>query len=211
MNPLIDNYIARSINWQTEMQSLRGILLECSLTEELKWKVPTYTFNGKNVCIIGKFRDYVVLSFMKGVLLKDVLKLLQKPGKNSRSIMIFKFTSNKEILDIEQDIKSYIYEAIEMENAGLKVGIKPTDKLDFPEELLKILNEKPDLKKAFYALTPGRQRGYNLHFSGAKQSATRTSRVIEASPKISAGLGMQDCYCGQSKRYPRCDGSHKYL
>ena len=211
MNPLIDNYIARSINWQTEMQSLRGILLECSLTEELKWKVPTYTFNGKNVCIIGKFRDYVVLSFMKGVLLKDVLKLLQKPGKNSRSIMIFKFTSNKEILNIEQDIKSYIYEAIEMEKAGLKVGIKPTDKLDFPEELLKILNEKPDLKKAFYALTPGRQRGYNLHFSGAKQSATRTSRVIEASPKISAGLGMQDCYCGQSKRYPRCDGSHKYL
>ena len=148
---------------------------------------------------------------MKGILLKDVLKLLQKPGKNSRSIMIFKFTSNKEILDIEQDIKSYIYEAIEMEKAGLKVGIKPTDKLDFPEELLKILNEKPDLKKAFYALTPGRQRGYNLHFSGAKQSATRTSRVIEASPKISAGLGMQDCYCGQSKRYPRCDGSHKYL
>ena len=211
MNPLIDNYIARSINWQTEMQSLRGILLECSLTEELKWKVPTYTFNGKNVCIIGKFRDYVVLSFMKGILLKDVLKLLQKPGKNSRSIMIFKFTSNKEILDIEQDIKSYIYEAIEMEKAGLKVGIKPTDKLDFPEELLKILNEKPDLKKAFYALTPGRQRGYNLHFSGAKQSATRTSRVIQASPKISAGLGMQDCYCGQSKRYPRCDGSHKYL
>ena len=211
MNPLINNYIARSINWQTEMQSLRGILLECSLTEELKWKVPTYTFNGKNVCIIGKFRDYVVLSFMKGVLLKDVLKLLQKPGKNSRSIMIFKFTSNKEILDIEQDIKSYIYEAIEMEKAGLKVGIKPTDKLDFPEELLKILNEKPDLKKAFYALTPGRQRGYNLHFSGAKQSATRTSRVIEASPKISAGLGMQDCYCGQSKLYPRCDGSHKYL
>ena len=211
MNPLINNYIARSINWQTEMQSLRGILLECSLTEELKWKVPTYTFNGKNVCIIGKFRDYVVLSFMKGILLKDVLKLLQKPGKNSRSIMIFKFTSNKEILDIEQDIKSYIYEAIEMEKAGLKVGIKPTDKLDFPEELLKILNEKPDLKKAFYALTPGRQRGYNLHFSGAKQSATRTSRVIEASPKISAGLGMQDCYCGQSKRYPRCDGSHKYL
>jgi len=211
MNPLIDDYIARSSNLQSVMESLRGMLLECSLTEELKWKVPTYTFNGKNVCIIGKFKEYVVLSFMKGVLLKDDLKLLQKPGENSRSIMIFKFTSNKEILDIEQDIKSCIYEAIEIEKAGLKVDIQPTDKLDFPEELLKILEEKPDLKKAFYALTPGRQRGYNLHFSGAKQSATRTSRVIEASPKILAGLGMQDCYCGQSKRYPRCDGSHKYL
>lgn len=207
MNPKVDLFLSNATNWQEEMELLRKIALDCLLTEELKWGVPCYTFQKSNVLLIGNFKKYCVLSFIKGSLLKDDANILIAPGENSQSGKVVRFTSIKEILAQEQLLKAYIFEAIEIEKAGLKIEKKDT--IDFVEELQQKLNTDFTFKTAFEALTPGRQRAYNIYFSGAKQSKTREARIESYRQRILSGYGFNDCVCGKSKRMPNCDGSHK--
>ncbi|AEV33447.1 hypothetical protein Oweho_2477 [Owenweeksia hongkongensis DSM 17368] len=159
-------------NWPEELKLLRKIVLDCGLTEESKWGVPCYTYKGANVAIVSAFKDYAALSFFKGALLSDENNLLDKPGENSQAARLFKFTKPQQIIEIEDLIKAYIFEAVEVEKAGLKVEFKK-DLEPIPEELQNRLDEDPNLQSAFYSLTPGRQRSYILHISQAKQAKTR--------------------------------------
>ena len=211
MNIKIEAFIENLNVWKPEMKRLRGILLSCGLVEEFKWNQPCYMVNKSNAILLYKLKNACALGFMKGVLLKDEYKILRKPGENSQSSMWIKLTSLKEIDKLETVLRAYIYEAIEVERAGLKVEFKAKDKLKFPEELQKVLEENEPFKKAFEALTLGRQRGYNLFFSGAKQSQTRVDRIQKNIQRILNGYGIHDCTCSHSKRMPTCDGSHKYL
>ncbi len=209
MNPVVDTFISKVKRFKPELELLRAILLECGLTEELKWHQPCYTFAGTNIIIISEFKDHCVISFLKGVLLSDTEKLLVSPGGNSQSVRFMKFTSVDRIIELEVVIKRYIFEAIEIEKAGLKVELKSDHPR--PEELIAQFEIDPEIKKTFEALTPGRQRAYNMHFADAKQSATRIARIEKFRPRILNGKGMNDCVCGMSKRMPSCDGSHKYV
>nr|WP_246717437.1 YdeI/OmpD-associated family protein [Oricola nitratireducens] len=173
------------------MAALRTILLACPLTEDFKWRSPVYTAHGGNVATVWGLKDNAALSFFKGVLLRDPEGILLAPGENSRSVRMVKFTGLAEIAAMEAVLKDYIREAVENEKAGRKVDF-PKDDLDYPEELVDRLDGDPDFRTAFEALTPGRQRGWVLHFSGAKQSATRASRIEKAAPRILAGRGMHD-------------------
>jgi len=211
MIPEVNQYIEDEAQWKEEMKLCRRLLLECGLTEEWKWKQPCYTYKNANVAIIGAFKSFCALSFFKGVLLQDTQKLLHKPGENSQSGRIFKFTDPTEILENEDLIKSYIFEAIEIEKQGLKVDFKQKKELIFPEEMDDIFNDDVEFKTAFEALTPGKKRGYNLFWTGAKQSETRKTRILKYRDRILDGKGIHDCVCGLSKRYPRCDGSHKQM
>tara|TARA_R110000868_G_scaffold4211_2_gene26428 strand:- start:33420 stop:34055 length:636 start_codon:yes stop_codon:yes gene_type:complete len=211
MNPKVDLFLSKAKNWQAEMEHLRSIVLACQLTEELKWKQPCYTFQGNNILIIGAFKDYSALLFFKGSLLQDTNNILVKPGEHTQGGRQIRFTSVAEIIEKEAVLKAYIYEAVEVEKAGLKVDYKASTAYVIPEELQKKLAIDPVFKTAFGSLTPGRQRAYNLHFSGAKQSATRESRIEKYRQQILDGKGINDCTCGLSKRMPTCDGSHKYL
>ncbi|SOE23862.1 Uncharacterized conserved protein YdeI, YjbR/CyaY-like superfamily, DUF1801 family [Spirosomataceae bacterium TFI 002] len=211
MNPQVDQYLGRLEKWQEELTILRNILLDCGLEEQYKWKQPCYAYKGTNIIIIGSFKTSCIISFFKGTLLNDPNKVLESPGENSQATKWIKFTSLKEVVDLKDTIKAYIFEAIEIEKAGLKVEMKKSKNLDLPEELLLKFKEKSAFQKAFEALTPGRQRAYNLHFTGAKQSATRTARIEKYEERILAGIGINDCTCGHTKRKPTCDGSHKYL
>ena len=210
MNSNVDAYLEKLKNFRDEIEALRAIVLECGLTEVYKWRAPCYTFNNTNILILGTFKEYCVLSFFKGALLKDENNLLVKPGENSQSTMMFKFTEVSEITKLKATIKAYIYEAIEVEKAGLKVVLKKHSDIEFVEELMTMLDENAALNSAFNALTPGRQRAYNLFFSGAKQSKTRVSRIEKYIPRILDGKGINDCVCGLSRRMPNCDGSHKH-
>ena len=172
-NPKVDGYVRKSKDWQEELQALRAIILETPLAEEVKWRVPCYTLDKKLVLFIGRFKESCVLSFAKGALLKDPRRILIQQTENSQSVHIMKFTSVQEIAKLQPVLKAYINEAIEAEKAGLKVKYKKTSEFKVSEEFQTRLDELPDLKKAFAALTPGRQRGYLLYFSSAKQSATR--------------------------------------
>lgn len=211
MNPKVDQYIAKAKKWQKEMELLRSLMLDCGLTEELKWRVPCYTYQNKNILLIGAFKNYCTLSFFKGVLLNDAENILESPGENSQSVKMMKFTNFKDITPHQARIKAYIFEAIEVEKAGLKVDLKQSTNLIFPEELISMLDQNTALKAAFESLTPGRQRGYNLHFSAPKQSQTRISRIENCMERILSGKGINDCICGHTKRPPSCDGSHKYI
>lgn len=211
MNQKVDDYIANLDEWQKEIGKLREIALDCGLTEEWKWRGPCYSFNGKNILIIGGFKSYCAFSFFKGSLLSDPYKMLVAPGENSHSAKLFKFVSIEEIRASEEIIKTYVHEAIEVEKAGLKVQFKAHTEYEVPEELESKFKEDSNFKDAFEALTPGRQKGYLLHFSSAKQSNTRTSRIEKYMPRIKEGLGFHDCVCGLSKKHPKCDGSHKSL
>jgi uncharacterized protein YdeI (YjbR/CyaY-like superfamily) len=212
MHPKVDEFLSQPENqWSAEMQTLRQIMIACGLTEEWKWRQPCYTWNGANVTILGGYKQFCGLSFFKGVLLKDPHKLLQKPGENSRSAMWIPLTSTKDIIEKADTIKSYVFEAIEVEKAGLKVPFKDNTPLERTEELSTRLEQHPALKKAFEALTPGRQRAYLLFFSAAKQAETRFARIDKYTERILMGKGMNDCICGLSKRMPNCDGSHKQL
>lgn len=193
------------------MEKLRSILLDCLLNEELKWRVPCYTFNNNNIAIIGNFKDYCCISFFKGVLLKDTDKILVSPGENSQSVKLIKFKNLDEIIQKEATVKAYIIEAIEIEKAGLKVDLKKSNELDLCLELSTELNNNKLLKTAFETLTPGRQRAYNIFFSAAKQSETRVKRIEKYKSRILKGQGINDCTCGLSKRKPNCDGSHKLI
>ncbi|WP_295122062.1 YdeI family protein [uncultured Chitinophaga sp.] len=192
MNPEVDNYFDKLDKWGKELEKLRTILLDCGLTEDLKWGSPCYSYEGSNVSIIGGLRDYCVLSFFKGVLLHDEHNLLEKPGDNTRSARVIPITSVKQITSLTPVLKAYIYEAIEIERAGLKVDFEASNELAYPEELTLKLAKNPKLKAAFAALTPGRQRGYILHFAAAKQPKTREARIDKFTPKILEGKGMND-------------------
>lgn len=211
MNPKVDDFINNATKWQPEIKQLRLLLLDCGLTEEFKWRNPCYTFQGNNVVIIGSFKEYCTLSFFKGTLLQDSNSLLNKPGENSQAVRFFKFTNVEQIIEQQSIIKAYIYEAIEIEKAGLKVIFKSNTDLELVEELQVALDKNPALKTAFQALTPGRQRAYNIYFSEAKQSQTRETRIEKCTQRILNGKGINDCICGLSKKMPNCDGSHKYI
>jgi uncharacterized protein YdeI (YjbR/CyaY-like superfamily) len=211
MNPKVDEYLGKAKKWQDELVKLREIVLDCQLVEELKWKVPCYTINGKNIVLIHAFKEYCALLFMKGSLLNDSKNILFQQTDNVQSGRQIRFTNIQEIIDLEADLKAYIFEAIEVEKAGLKIEYKKTEDFEIPEEFQIVLNENQAVKAAFEALTTGRQKGYLLHFSGAKQSATRCSRIENSIDRILKGKGLNDCTCGLSKRMPNCDGSHKQL
>lgn len=180
-------------NWQSELKALRKIVLNCNLTEELKWSFPVYTFNTKNIVIVSAFKEYVALSFFKGVLLKDKEKLLYQQGENSQTTRIMKFVNVKEITKIENTIKAYILEAIEIEKQGKKIEFKKNPE-PIPIELQQKLDTDSNFNIAFNSLTPGKQRGYIIYFSQPKQSATRSSRIEKCTEKILNGKGLQDDY-----------------
>ena len=211
MNPKINAFFEELTKWKDELQVLRTYVLDCLLHEEEKWKVPCYTLNGKNIVLIHGFKDYFAILFMKGALLHDSENILIQQTENVQSGRQIRFTSMKELMDKEASIKAYILESIEIEKAGLKIEHKKKEEYTIPEELTDKFNQEPLFKEAFVALTPGRQKGYLLHFSGAKQSKTRISRIENCAPKILQGKGLTDCTCGLSKRMPNCDGSHKSL
>lgn len=210
-NPAVDEFLENAKKWQQELTLLRSIILDCVLTEELKWKQPCYTFQNKNVLIIGGFKENCFISFFKGALLQDQEKLLVSPGENSQSARMIKFTNTDQISELTPILKAYIFESIEVEKAGLKVELKKDVELVLIEELEEVLKNDSKLNEAFKALTPGRQRAYNIFFSGAKQSSTRISRIENYKQRILSGKGFNDCTCGLSKRMPTCDGSHKSL
>jgi len=177
--------------WTKEIAQLRKIILECDLKEEVKWNQPCFTYHGKNIVIIGELKDHAVIGFFKGSLLSDPDNVLVAPGKNTQSARSIYFNSVKQIQELKPVIKQYIYEAIEIENAGLKHSFKKEPE-PIPEELEAAFRKKPKLKTAFFGLTPGRQRAYILHFSQARQSKTREARIEKYSQKILDGLGMLD-------------------
>lgn len=192
LNPKVDGYIRKNKTWQAELQQLRKIILDCQLTEDVKWRVPCYTLENSNVVILGCFKEGCVLSFVKGVLLKDPKGILIQQTENSQSGRILRFTDVQQIIALEPVLKAYILEAIEVEKAGLKVPFKKISEFAVPQEFQARLDEMPALKKAFSALTPGRQRAYLLHFAGAKQSKTRASRVEKCIGRILDGKGLDD-------------------
>ena len=192
MNPKVDGYLRKAKKWQKEMEKLRLIILDCQLTEELKWGKPCYTFQKTNIVLIVGFKEYCALIFCKGALLNDAHGLLIKPGENTQAGRQIRFTNLREIVQTEPILKGYIFQAIEAEKAGLQVNYKKHTELIFPEEFQNKLDEIPALSTAFQALTPGRQRAYHLYFSAAKQSKTRASRVEKWIPQILQGKGLDD-------------------
>jgi uncharacterized protein YdeI (YjbR/CyaY-like superfamily) len=209
-NPKVDAFMANLKKWEPELTKLRSIALECQMEEGFKWKHPCYMHQDKNIFLIHGFKEYCAILFMKGSLLQDAHGLLFQQTDHVQSGRQIRFTSVKEIMEIETTLKQYIFEAIEVEKAGIKVELKPHDAYEVVEEFQQKLDSDLELNEAFYALTPGRQRGYLLHFSGAKQSATRISRMEQVRSRILKGKGLNDCICGLSKRMPNCDGSHKF-
>lgn len=192
MNPEVDWFFEKATKWQEEYAALRTIVLESGLTEALKWGVPCYTLQGKNIVLIHGFKEYCALLFHKGVLLKDVKGILVQQTENVQAARQIRFTSVEQIVNLKAIIKTYVNEAIKVENAGLKVEMKKTTEFRMPEEFQYVLEEMPELKKAFYALTPGRQRGYLLYFSQPKQSKTREARIEKYLDKILKGQGVDD-------------------
>lgn len=190
--PLVSTPQCKVNNWRQEMELIRSIVLECGLTEERKWGVPCYTFAGSNILLMGALKDYCMLSFFKGALLKDEKQILFQQTENVQAARILRFTSTKEVAKLAKVLKAYIREAVELEKAGAKVKMRVTADFPVPEELQIKMNELPALKKAFYALTPGRQRGYLLHFSAAKQSQTRFARIEKCMSQIMQGKGLHD-------------------
>lgn len=192
MNPKVDFFFNKDSKWQNEYSFLRKIILNCGLTEELKWGHPCYTFQNNNIVLIHGFKEYCALLFHKGALLKDTEGILVQQTENVQSARQIRFTSLQEIIDKEVILKTYIYEAIEVEKAGLKVELKQTEDYTIPHEFQEVLDNNTEVKTAFEALTPGRQRGYLLYFSGAKQVKTRIARVEKYTPKILEGKGLND-------------------
>jgi uncharacterized protein YdeI (YjbR/CyaY-like superfamily) len=192
MNPKVDFYFSKAKKWQEELERLRAIVLDCGLTEELKWGVPCYTFQKSNIVLIHAFKEYCALLFFKGALLNDANGILVQQTKNVQSARQIRFTSVREIVKLKSILKAYIFEAVEVEEAGLKVNFKKTKEFIVPEEFQKKLDKISALKTAFKALTPGRQRAYILYFSAPKQSKTRESRVEKCMPQILNGKGIDD-------------------
>jgi uncharacterized protein YdeI (YjbR/CyaY-like superfamily) len=192
MNPKVDGFLKKAKKWREEFEKLRMVCLDCELTEELKWGKPSYTYQNSNIVLIHGFKDYCALLFFKGALLKDPERILVQQTENVQAARQIRFTNLREIVEMAPILKAYIKEAIEVEKAGLEVGYKKTSEFAIPEEFQKRLDNSPGLKKAFDALTPGRQRGYILYFSAAKQSTTREARVEKCVQQILNGKGLND-------------------
>jgi len=192
MNPKVDFYFVKAKKWQAEIEKLRLIVLDCGLTEELKWGCPCYTDQKTNIVLIHVFKEYCALLFFKGALLSDAHHILIQQTKNVQAARQMRFTSTREIAKLEPVIKAYVYEAIEVEKAGLKVEYKKTSEFKIPEEFQNKLDRNKTLKTAFYALTPGRQRAYLFHFSQPKLSKTREARVEKSIKQILKGKGLDD-------------------
>ena len=192
MNPKVEFYFRKGEKWDKELEKLRMILLDCELTEELKWGVPCYTFQKSNIVLIHVFKEYCAILFFKGALLNDANGILIQQTKNVQAARQIRFTNVREIGKMETILKAYIHKAIEVEKAGLKVDFKKTTEFIIPEEFQNKLDKNPALKTAFDALTPGRQRGYILYFSQPKQSKTRESRVEKCMQQILNGKGLND-------------------
>jgi len=192
MNPKVDFFFNKAKKWQKEFEKLRMITLDCGLSEELKWGVPCYTFEKRNIVLIHGFKEYCALLFFKGALLNDAESILIQQTENVQAARQIRFTNINEILELEPILKAYIFEAIEVERAGLKVPLRKTPEFAVTEEFQKKLDEIPVLKTAFDALTPGRQRAYLLHFSTPKQSQTRESRIEKCMQQILEGKGLND-------------------
>jgi uncharacterized protein YdeI (YjbR/CyaY-like superfamily) len=192
MDRKVDAILRKSTKWQEELKQLRMILLDCGLTEELKWRQPCYTFQESNVAIMGGFKEYCALSFFKGALLKDPKGILIQPGENTQSARMIRFTHVREIVEMEPILKAYVHEAIDVEKAGLKVEFKKITESVIPEEFQARLDRSRALRTAFDALTPGRRRAYIMYFSAAKQSKTRASRVDKCVQRILDGKGLND-------------------
>jgi uncharacterized protein YdeI (YjbR/CyaY-like superfamily) len=192
MNPKVDVFLSKEKKWQEEFEKLRMIILDCQLTEELKWGVPCYTFQKNNIVLIHGFKEYCAILFVKGALLKDANGILIQQTENVQAARQVRFTNVREIVELEPILKAYIYEAIEVEKAGLKVNFKKTTEFIIPEEFQNKLDEIPALKTAFDALTPGRQRAYIFYFTQPKQSKTRESRVEKCMQQILNGKGLND-------------------
>ncbi len=192
MNPKVDWYFDKNEQWEDEIRKLREIILSCDLVEVLKWGCPCYTFDNKNIVLIHVFKEYCALLFFKGALMKDPKKILVQQTENVQAARQVRFTNLKEIIKLEKTIKAYVYEAVKVEESGKKVELKKTSEFNMPEEFEKELKKNAKLKKAFYELTPGRQRGYLLYFSSAKQAKTREQRIEKYSPQILAGKGLED-------------------
>lgn len=192
MNPKVDFFFEDAKHWQKEFKKLRTIALDTGLEEELKWGCPCYTYRGKNVVLIHGFKEYCALLFFKGALLNDTQNILIRQSENVQAARQIRFTSHEEITNLEKAIKTYIYEAVEVEKSGLQVKMKKTKDFEIAEEFQARLDKNPTLKEAFEALTPGRQRAYLLYFSSAKQTKTRESRIEKYIPQIMAGKGLND-------------------
>lgn len=192
MNPKVNFFFDEASQWQQEFKRLRTILLDTGLDEELKWGCPCYTYHGKNIVLIHGFKEYCALLFFKGVLLNDTHHILIQQSENVQAARQIRFTVLKEIIHLEKVIPIYVYEAVEAEKSGVKVPMKKTNDFEMPEEFQNKLDENSELKKAFEALTPGRQRAYLLHFSSAKQSKTREERIQKYIPQILTGKGLKD-------------------
>ena len=199
MNPAVNVFFNKAKKWQEELKKMITIILDTGLTEELKWGKPCYTFQENNVVIIQGFKEYCALMFFKGALLKDTNGILTKPGENTQAGRLIRFTNVREIAEQRSVLKAYLYEAIEVEKAGLKVNLKKNPK-PIPEEFQNALDKNPALKAAFNALTQGRQRLYILHFSAPKQSKTRESRIEKNIQHILNGKGLNDHYIQKKKR-----------
>jgi len=206
LNPQIDNYLAvgcgrcplgdtpdcKIHDWRDVMQQIRPIVLESGLTEELKWSVACYTYEGKNVVMLSAFKEFCALGFFKGVLMQDPDNILVQQGKNVQASRIIRFTSMDDLDKLRDILPAYLQDAIEVEKSGQEVQYKKTEDFDMPDELQAKFDDDPAFQAAFEALTPGRQRGYLLHFSGAKQSKTRTSRIEKYTERIFEGRGLHD-------------------
>jgi uncharacterized protein YdeI (YjbR/CyaY-like superfamily) len=207
-NPKVDDFLRKAETWREALEALRKIVLDRRLTEQWKWGAPCYTFQKSNVVILARLKECCAISFFKGALLNDAHGVLVKPGENTRAARLIRFGGVREIVEMEPILKAYVDEAIQVEKAGLKVDFSENAELAIPDEFQNRLIELPALKTAFFALTPGRQRAYLLHFSAAKQSKTRASRIAKHIPRILDGKGVNDCTCGRSQKPPYCDGSH---
>lgn len=192
INPKVNFYFNKSEKWQVPLEQLRTIILDCGLTEQLKWGVPCYTFQQNNILLIHEFKEYCAMLFMKGALLNDADNILIQQTKHVQAARQIRFTNVQEIIAMETTLKAYIYEAIEVEKAGLKVMLKKTEEFEIPIEFQQKLDEFLDLKTAFEALTPGRQRAYIFQFSQPKQSKTREARVEKNIPRILEGKGWNE-------------------
>jgi uncharacterized protein YdeI (YjbR/CyaY-like superfamily) len=198
-NPEVDKFLREEEAWREEFTKLRSIILDCGLTEELKWGKPCYSFQGSNIVLIHGFKEYCAILFTKGALLKDPKGILIQQTKNVQAARQVRFTNVGQVVKLVSTLKAYIREAIEAEKAGLKVTYKKTSEFAMPEEFRNKLAQDSALKTAFEALTPGRQRGYLLYFSGAKQSQTREARIEKCIPLIFDGMGLMDDYLSKKK------------
>lgn len=207
----VDQFIDRETRWKKEMSLLRSILLTTTLEEEIKWRQPCYSYKNGNVAILGSFKNYCALSFFKGALLQDEHNILVKAGENTQAARVLKFTNCEQINNLSNVLREYLFEAIEVEKAGLKVETKSNERTTIIPELQEVFDRTPSFETAFKQLTPGRQRAYIMFFDGAKQQKTKISRIEKYIPRILDGKGINDCTCGLSKRMPNCDGSHKQL